>query len=315
MSADEVDRLEALREDYARGRIGRDEFWQRMRDRHCALRDYSGLLCGGDVAEIAMTADGLTVRLASGLRFRWNPENLREPVSVAVNHGFYEAAAERILERCAREAALIVDAGANIGWYAVRLSAAAGRAARVVAFEPVPDTAAALEANIALNGFGDRVRIVRAGLSDAPGDATIYLPEATGHVGASLQDLHPDEASRTVRIPLTTLDREFGGDAAGRIGLIKCDVEGAELLVLRGGQAVIARDRPILFLELLRKWSARFDYRPDDVIAWAARLGYDCFAVGEGGLRRCTAVDDATVETNYLFLQPDRDRRLAEELA
>ncbi len=315
MSGGAADGPTALRVAYADGAIERGDFWQKMRDRHCGLLDYSELLAGSDVEEIAITCGGLIVKLSSGLRFRWNPENLREPVSVAVNHGSYEAAAESVLERCARGTALIVDAGANIGWYAVRLCTAAGPDGRLVAFEPIPETAATLEANIALNDLGERIRIVRAGLSEVPGEATIYLPQATGHVGASLQNLHPHETSRTLRIPLTTLDREFGGNASDRIGLIKCDVEGAELLVLRGGKDVIARDRPILFLEMLRKWSARFDYRPDDVIAWTAALGYACYAVGEERLRRCTGVDEDTVETNYLFLQPERDRALMEELA
>ena len=58
----------------------------------------------------------LIAQLESGLKFFWNPENLREPVSEAINHGAYERFAGRVIDQCAKRASLAVDAGANIGW-------------------------------------------------------------------------------------------------------------------------------------------------------------------------------------------------------
>lgn len=306
--------LRDLRAEHQSGALGRDDFWREMRDSHTGLRAYQALLEEGEVEAIEVSASGLVLRLNSGLKFHWNPENLREPGSAAINHGAYEDFAGRVLDRCASKSSLIVDAGANIGWYAIRLAAGMAPGGQVIAFEPVERTAAALDANIELNGLADRISVVRAGLSDRAGEAEIYLPAETGHVGASLENLHPDEESRREVIALTTLDEALSDPDLGPLDLIKCDVEGAELMVLRGGTGVIGRDRPVLFLEILRKWSAAFGYRPNDIIEWTASLGYVCWAIGESGLRQIETVDDTTLETNYIFVQPDRHSGLTDLL-
>ena len=298
---------------HERGDLDRQKFWELMRDHHLRLRAYPPLLAKGEVESIQIGETGLIAWLESGLRFFWNPENLREPVSEAVNHGAYERFAGRVIVRCARRASLAVDAGANIGWYSVKM-AMSMVGGRVLAYEPVGDTAAVLKANIALNGFSDRITVISQGLADRPGGSEIFLPRDTGHVGASLRELHPGEMSRKLTIRLTTLDESLPANTGDPLDLLKCDVEGAELMVLQGGARVIERDRPVLFLELLRKWSAAFGYHPNEVIAWTKALGYDCWAVGEGRLRYCETIAEDTVETNFLFVQIERDAALIEGL-
>ena len=309
----EIQALCDLWRSYERGDLDRQAFWELMRDHHLQLRAYPPLLAKGEVASIQIGASGLVAQLESGLKFFWHPENLREPVSEAINHGAYERFAGRVIDRCARRASLAVDAGANIGWYSVKMATAMA-GGRVIAYEPVRETAAVLKANVALNGLSDRITVISQGLADCPGHSEIFLPRDTGHVGASLRELHPGEMSRKLTVGLTTLDESLPDNAAAPLDLLKCDVEGAELMVLQGGAAVIARDRPVLFLELLRKWSAAFGYHPNEVIAWTKALGYDCWAVGEAQLRHCKAIADDTVETNFLFVQLERDAALIEGL-
>ena len=298
---------------YERGDLDRQKFWELMRDHHLRLRAYPPLLAKGEVETIQIGATGLIAQLESGLKFFWNPENLREPVSEAVNHGAYERFAGRVIDRCARRASLAIDAGANIGWYSVKMATAMA-GGRVIAYEPVGDTAAMLKENIALNRLSDRITVISRGLAARPGRSEIFLPRDTGHVGASLRELHPGEMSCKLTVRLTTLDESLPANTTAPLDLLKCDVEGAELMVLKGGAAVIARDRPVIFLELLRKWSAAFGYHPNEVIAWTEALGYDCWAVGEEQLRYCKTIADDTVETNFLFVQPERDAALIEGL-
>ena len=113
---------------------------------------------------------------------------------------------------------------------------------------------------------------------------------------------------------LTTLDESLPANTGVPLDLLKCDVEGAELMVLQGGAGVIARDRPGTVFGTLRKWSAAFGYHPNEVIAWTKALGYDCWAVGDGRLRHCEMIADDTVETNFLFVQLARDAALIEGL-
>ncbi len=95
---------------------------------------------------------------------------------------------------------------------------------------------------------------------------------------------------------------------------IKCDVEGAELLVFRGGRSTLAKYRPVVFTELLRKWSKPFGYHPNDLIGYFVELGYLCFAVGSSGARRTDEITEQTVETNYCFLHSKAHTSLILEL-
>ena len=64
----------------------------------------------------------------------------------------------------------------------------------------------------------------------------------------------------------------------------------------------ISRNQPIIFSEMLRKWSAKSGYTPNDIIKPMEELGYGCFVIADGQrLQECPLVDENTVETNYFF--------------
>jgi hypothetical protein len=108
------------------------------------------------------------------------------------------------------------------------------------------------------------------------------------------------------------MDDVLMGEA--RVDLIKLDVEGAELFALRGAEQVIRRTKPILFIEMLRKWTARYDYSPNDIIAFMKGLGYCCLAVEEDKLRELERMSDTEAATNFFFLHREAHRSRCESL-
>ena len=74
------------------------------------------------------------------------------------------------------------------------------------------------------------------------------------------------------------------------------------MFAFRGAADIIERDHPVVFSEMLRKWSAKFDYHPNDIISFFRERGYQCHALGENGVSPVDAVTDSTVETNFIFL-------------
>jgi hypothetical protein len=90
---------------------------------------------------------------------------------------------------------------------------------------------------------------------------------------------------------------------------MKIDVEGAELLVLQGGRETLARHKPLMFMELLRKWAKPFGYHPNDVIALLSREGYRCYSHQDGKLARFTEMTDESCETNFFFAHPERHQQ------
>jgi FkbM family methyltransferase len=141
-----------------------------------------------------------------------------------------------------------VDVGANTGIY----SALALRHRRwVVAFEPVPQEAVRLRLLV-----GRRGTVHQVALSDRAGTATLYVPYAGDQVvttrSSLVQDAHPDLAHRKLAVTAATLD---SFDLA-HVALIKVDVEGHELAVLRGAAQTLARCRPNLLVEVEEPRSA-----------------------------------------------------------
>jgi len=94
-------------------------------------------------------------------------------------------------------------------------------------------------------------------------------------------------------------------------GLIKCDVEGAELFVFRGAE-MIAKALPIVFTEMLRKWAQQFGYSPIHIVDRCAALGHGCLTVQGPRLTRLASMDDETVEANFFLHEEKHAVRIAE---
>jgi len=132
---------------------------------------------------------------------------------------------------------MIFDVGANVGQTVGRLRLLFP-AAQIVCFEPVPAAYARLQHFVA----GDQlVRTHPLALSDAPGEAMIHLHgsiEQCSITPALLAQLDP--AAPRLRVPLETLTGFCARQGIARIDLLKIDVEGHELAVLRGAREMLA---------------------------------------------------------------------------
>jgi FkbM family methyltransferase len=294
--------LEELRDSFARGELPRDEFWLRSQQLYLKLRERSPLPPAGVVRRIYRVQEDLIVELREGMRLLWNPEDLRTAPNMLLNHGTYEARELAVLLAVAAKCKVVLDVGANIGWYTLNIGRAVEGMGRVYAFEPIPDTFATLERNVALNGMRN-VTLMNVGLGETTGEVEFYLPDVTGSVAASQRPLFSEQQNARVQAKVRRLDEVAKELGLERVDLIKCDIEGGELAMLKGGIETIRRFRPAIFLELLRKWSREYGYHPNDVIALLGAEGYRCYAIGERELEPIAEIGEDTKPTNFLFLQ------------
>jgi FkbM family methyltransferase len=165
---------------------------------------------------------------------------------------------EMLEDMCARLAPgdLVLDVGANVGNHAMYLAVVGG--CRVEAFEPNTRLCDAIAASAALNGIAERVRVHRTGVGQVAATAS-FQTELPDNLGAQRLSLGQGE------IPVVPLD-SLGIE--GPVKAIKIDVEGMEGEVLRGGQALIERDRPMIYVECQREP----DFRR--VARWLERRSY-----------------------------------------
>ncbi|MFJ3664908.1 FkbM family methyltransferase [Streptomyces sp. NPDC090106] len=150
----------------------------------------------------------------------------------------FEPELARLDELCPAGCGTAVDVG---GWYGPWTRRLSRRARRVVTVEPVPHLARLLAATAPAN-----VRVVQAAAAEGPGTARLWLPpDDAGDRGVSSL-LRRDIHDRALHVGCVALD-ELG---LRDVGFMKIDVDGGELAVLRGATAILARDRPALFIEL-----------------------------------------------------------------
>ena len=159
-----------------------------------------------------------------------------------------------------------VDVGANVGTSSV-FAAAFAPGVRVTSVEPGDAARRRLTENLALNGLAVD-RVVSSAIGPTQGHARFTIGQDT------LNSLAEDVAPDTVEVDVTTLDALTAGD---RPALVKIDVEGAELEVLKGAIEVLrSKPSPTLIMEL-NGLCERFGASPTMIRDHLARFGYTLY--------------------------------------
>ena len=183
---------------------------------------------------------------------------------------------------------VVFDVGANAGYYTLLFSHLVGRRGQVHAFEPIPETFLGLAASLARDRRFDNVVLNDCALGDREGSLPLFVPDADyGQASMARHAVGSWTRPREVRsydCRVRTLDgyvREHGS----RPGFVKCDVEGAELSVLRGAAETLASCRPLLHLEVNPDWTRNFGYAPPEVVRFLSGFGYSRFLLVEQAVR------------------------------
>ena len=304
--------LKDLKDAYKGGLISKPYYIDQMHEAHRALFEYAEFIKGTDAGLIQITdgAVDITTR-AAGIRLYCDMDDKRIiPVEI-LNFDSYESAELSMVLSLIGDGSSILDIGGNVGWYSLNI-AKAKKGVAVHTFEPIPKTFGYLVKNIAANGPVN-VTPHNFGFSDEERDIPFYYyKEGSGN--ASSADLTGGEGVETVVCHVRRLD-DFAAESGLAVDFIKCDVEGAELHVFRGGMETIAKQRPVIFVELLRKWAAKFGYHPNEVIGLLRGAGYRCFTASGGRLSEFFVMDEGTKETNFFFLHSEKHGPLIDGLA
>jgi FkbM family methyltransferase len=168
---------------------------------------------------------------------------------------------------------LLFDLGAHFGLFSLAAALYGGRA---VAVDPSHVAAKMMARQVKLNSWADRIKILQAAMSDAPGQLDMLSAGvfSDGYFrlakGRSPRELSPAKA-----ITIDQMAQECGSPTH-----IKIDVEGHEAAVLRGGRATLRSASPILFLELHSEMIASDGGDPNAALDELAIMGYGTFSLG-----------------------------------
>jgi FkbM family methyltransferase len=207
----------------------------------------------------------------------------------------------RVLEKMVDPGDVVIDIGAEEGFYAMRLSQLVGRRGRVYAFEPNPLAFRRLEA---VTASRRNLSAHPVALSDHAGKAELHIPVVNGQdrygLGSiSVPAARADVPHRVLQVTLVRLDTVLS-DESRPVAFIKCDVEGHEFAVLRGGEETLRRWLPRLFVEIEQRHQDAEIQRTFDFLI---RLGYTGYALHQDCLR---PLEEFSVERDQLaFLGPE----------
>jgi FkbM family methyltransferase len=168
---------------------------------------------------------------------------------------------------------LAVDVGAHKGGYTYSMRRAVGATGAVVACEPQPELADYLRTCVGAFDWRN-VAVVERALSCSPGTAALRRPGAEPSPAASLDGASFPAGALGREVEVDTLDGALAALHSGRpLRFLKCDVEGHELEVFKGGVRTLTEDRPLILVECEARHAP--ERRVEDVFMHLTRLGFE----------------------------------------
>ena len=181
--------------------------------------------------------------------------NMSDYIGLSVAKGAYELEEVALVKSKVKPGHTVVDIGGNIGFFSVMFSHLVGGDGRVFTFEPVPGTLEYLERSVSANSFCSNVTVFQAIVTDSASNeieiAFQPLEEGSGSTGGShlvRKDEHLPPHMRRLPIKADCLDAMI--PEREKIDFIKIDVEGAELLAMRGAPRILTTQSPFIMSEV-----------------------------------------------------------------
>jgi FkbM family methyltransferase len=196
--------------------------------------------------------------------------------------GEYEQPITAIASEMITEGDVCLDVGANFGWYTTLMSLRSGKTGAVHAFEPMPKTYRELERNREAARHPDRIYINNFALGDREDVVQINMFDdlPSGHASLSAKG---ESRVSAFDCRLTTFDSYLVDHDISHVNFVKVDIEGAEMMFLRGAERLFEQEvPPVLLMEMALAQTRNFEYIPNDLIEFIAeRAEYAFYKVEE----------------------------------
>jgi FkbM family methyltransferase len=295
--------INITKKQYRHGLMNKHRYMEEMFNIHKQLFEYPELLKTSPVKKIEITQEGVQFCVEyKGLSMIICCDD-RDAYSlpmILMNLSECENDENEMVLRLIKEEDVVFDIGANIGWYTLNILLRR-KGVSVYSFEPIESSFNYLKKNLLLNNLNSD-RAFNIGFSNENRTVKFYF-DVNYAMASSMSNLREDDNTVEVDCEVIKLDDFVSTRPSfNKLDFIKCDVEGAELLVLQGAIETIVKYKPIIFAEMLRKWSAKFNYHPMEIINLLKGIGYRCFTIKKENLVEFITMNENTVETNFLFL-------------
>ena len=220
--------------------------------------------------------------------------------------GGYETNELLAFHRLIRQGDVCVDVGGNVGIFSLNFAKCCKNEGKVYVIEPIRKNQLVIELAAIVNGI-DNIQIFPFALSDRDGEVVLEIPSIDGaYAYIKNSDQTGSVANLTVRcLPLDVFVNEQN---IMRIDILKIDVEGAEMLVLEGGKAILSdpvRRPRVVMVELVDEFLNRYGSNVSDVLSMMGSLGYQPFYAHGNGELLAYKRENVNKLFNVFFIIPD----------
>ena len=278
---------------------------------HSLLFNYSDYIGDTNIKSIQVMDNGVEMTSRDrGIKIKCIAGDKRNHPFEILNFMDVEIDEINMMNNMLQNNAVIFDIGANIGWHSLNL-AVASRDRQIYSFEPVLSTYDSLLENLNINKVKN-VRAYNLGFSKEEGVLDFYFKKGvTGN--SSLKNLSEEDDVVKIKCNIKILDKFIYDLDLQHLDFIKCDVEGAELLVFQGALNVLKKYKPVVFAEILRKWAYKFSYDPNEIFNLFTSIDYCAFTIKHGKLIEFNRMTEDTVDTNFFFLEKNKHKSIIQK--
>lgn len=228
----------------------------------------------------------IMTKLGRGLKVRVYPHDVIG--KYVFIEGMFERAEWVFTENYLKQGMIAFDLGSNFGQYTLLAARQVGPTGTVHSFEPSKRMFEELKFNVALNGLGQRCVLNNVAVSERAGHAglTKYAPgyEVYGSLGMTEREM-----TRCVgceEVSTIRLDDYVTSHGLAHVDFMKIDIEGAELMALRGAEKILSQAKaPTILIELADVNTQSFGYEAVSTWDFLVSLGYRMNAIRSRGHR------------------------------
>jgi FkbM family methyltransferase len=184
-----------------------------------------------------------------------------------------------------KEGQVVFDVGTNIGYTLLRAAQCVGPTGKVFGFEPAHRNYSKCLKNLELNGLPN-VEVQKLALGNTNGPQRLVI---TDEHNTGMNRLAGDQESGE-SVEVIKLDDWVIQNSITHIDVIKIDVEGFELNVLKGGYAAIQQHKPALFIEINDSYLRHFGASVQEIFLLLVSQGYNLYDIF---FRKISPVDKA----------------------
>ena len=212
----------------------------------------------------------------------------------------YDKQTKRIMQIVLEDESTFIDVGSHKG-EVLELALKISKKGKHFAFEPIPNLFHKLN-----DKYGSKCEVLNYGLSDQKKQSSFqHVTTNPAYSGIKKRTYPKEEQVETIQIQLDTLDNQL--KQHDRVDMIKIDVEGAELEVLKGAKKIIEKFHPIIVFEHGLGASDHYNTSPEDILSFFDDHQYQLFTLkgfiaDEPALLRNEFIDFYLTNKEYYFL-------------